>query len=88
MIKTREIFSFLPLINNSVIKHISNHIIEYDQNFSSFIWIIFFRISVIPFILFEYSIKAFESLKYFKPVLSLLLISNYYFASYESLAYK
>ena len=36
----------------------------------------------------EYSIKAFESLLYFKPPLSRLLINNQYFASYLSLAYK
>ena len=42
----------------------------------------------ISFISFEYSIKALESLKCFKPVLSLFLIENWYFASYGSLACK
>ena len=37
---------------------------------------------------FEYSIKTFESFIYFNPALSLLLIGNWYLASYESLAYK
>ena len=32
--------------------------------------------------------KAFESLKYLNPVLSLLLIKNWYLASFGSLAYK
>ena len=32
--------------------------------------------------------KAFGSLKCFNPVLSLLLIKNWYFASYGSFAYK
>ena len=36
----------------------------------------------------ENSIKAFESVKYLKPVLSLLLISNWYFSSDGSLAYE
>ena len=35
-----------------------------------------------------YSIKAFESLKYFKPVLSRLLIKNSYSGSYGPLGYK
>ena len=38
--------------------------------------------------MFEYSIKAFESLKWFIPTLSLLLIKYWYFDSYGSLAYK
>ena len=38
--------------------------------------------------MFEYSIKPFESLKYFNPVLSISLIKNPYFASYGSFAYK
>ena len=36
----------------------------------------------------EYSIKALESLKCFKPVLILMLIKNWYFASYGSLVYQ
>ena len=48
MIKTREMFSFVHLINNSVTiglfffitKHISNHVIKNDQYFSLYIWII------------------------------------------------
>ena len=37
---------------------------------------------------FEYPIKTLEPLKCFKPVLSRLLIKNWCFALYESLAYK
>ena len=37
---------------------------------------------------FEYSNIALGSLKFFDPVLSLLLIKNWYLASYGSLAYK
>ena len=36
---------------------------------------------------FEYSIKALESFKCFKPVLFLMLIKNWYFTSYGSLVY-
>ena len=35
-----------------------------------------------------YSIKALESFKCFNCVLSCLLIKNWYFASYQSLAYN
>ena len=37
---------------------------------------------------FEYWIKALESFKCFKPVLFLMLIRNWYFASYGSLVYQ
>ena len=37
---------------------------------------------------FQYSIKDLESLKYSKPVNFLLLVKNWYFVSYGSLAYK
>ena len=39
---------------------------------------------------FEYSIKALESVKckYFNPVLSCLLVKNWYFASYRYLVYE
>ena len=71
-----------------ITKHISNDFIKYNQYFyllfglysSIFLWI--WSIS------FEYSIRAFKLFKYFKPVLFLLLISNWYFASYGSFAYK
>ena len=36
----------------------------------------------------EYYSKAFESFKYFVPVLSILSISNFNFVSYGSSAYK
>ena len=45
--KTREKFSFLPLINYYywltfyVTKHASNDIIKYNQYFALFIWIVF-----------------------------------------------
>ena len=37
---------------------------------------------------FEYPLQPLESLKCFNPVLSFVLIENWYFASYGSLAYK
>ena len=40
------------------------------------------------FISFKYSIRALQSFKRFKCVPSLLLINNWYFASYRTLAYK
>ena len=50
----REIFSFLPPINNSatielsfsITKHISNHIIKCNQYFPFLIWIVFFNILI------------------------------------------
>ena len=81
-----EIFNFLPLISNLVkiglsffiTKHISNHIIEYNQmKIFRFLFGFYSSISLkMSSISFEYSVKAFESLKYFKPVFSLLVISN------------
>ena len=54
MTKTRELFSFLPLIISSativwcffVAKHISNHIIKYYQYFAFFISIVFINIFI------------------------------------------
>ena len=93
VIKTREIFNFLPLINTSVaigLKFLLRSLsaIMPSNTINSFCFLfglyssIFLQMSPMSF---EYSIKAFESLKYFKPVLSLLLISDWYFALYGSL---
>ena len=76
--KTREIFVFLPLISNSVAIGLSFLLLSISATVSSNIKkknlfglysSIFFKIS---FISFEYSIKAFESFKYFKPILFIL----------------
>ena len=86
--------SFLPLIDNSVTAGLSFLLLSISAIISSKtinIYIsyldssIFLKISSISF---EYSIKALESLKCFKFILSRLLIKNWYFASYGSLAYK
>ena len=77
-------FSFLPLLNNSVItglsffiiKHISSHIIKNNYYFTLLIWVGYFNafINIIHMLLVFN--KRLESLKCFKPVLSLLLIKN------------
>ena len=82
-------FSFLPLINNSVTiglifsvsKNISNYIIKNNQYFSFFIWIII----VIVFINIIHIIRVF--IKSFR-IIERFLNENWYFASYRSLAYK
>ena len=56
--------------------------------FTFHIHVVFFNIFINIVQTFEYLIKALESLKCFKPVLSRLLIKNWYFASYGPLAYK
>ena len=71
-----------------ITKYISNHIIKYNEYFSFLFRLhssIFLKIS---FIWFEYSIKAFESFKYFKPVICLLSMNNWNLALYGSFAYK
>ena len=89
-------FSFLPLINNSVFNGLRVSLINISAIISlktinmlhfsfGLHYSIFFEMSFIPF---EYSIKGLESLKCFKPVLSHLLIKNYNFGSHESLANK
>ena len=61
---------------HSFIKHISSHIIKYDQ-FWSFLFGLYSSILLcISFISFKYSIKALESFKRFKSVLSRFLINN------------
>ena len=70
------------------VKHISNHIIKYDQYFGFYIWILIFNILQTSSISFENSIKALESLKHFMSAPSHLLISNWYFASRRFLAYN
>ena len=89
-------FSFLPLMNNSVTIRLSFLLLSISTivslktiNILRFLFglcsSIFLCISSMSF---DYWIKALESFKCFKLVLSLLLISNWYFASYGSLAYK
>ena len=71
--ETEEIFSFLPLINNSVTmrlrflitKQMNNHIIKSNQYFTFFLCILFCLF--VCFVL----IKTLESFKCFNPVLSL-----------------
>ena len=87
---------FLPLINDEVNIGLSFLLLRISAITSSntinifrflfgFYSSIFLQISSISF---EYLIEDFESFKYFKPVLSLLFITNWYFASYESSGYK
>ena len=87
---------FLPLKNNWVTTGLSFLLLSISAIISSkmihtlrFLFGLYSSIFLyISSISFEYSIKALESLKYFKFVLSLLLIKNRYFSSYGSLAYK
>ena len=96
MIRTSEMFSFLPVVNNSItiiksfllistLAIISSKAIYILRFLFGFYSLIFLRISSISF---EYSIKALESLKCFKSVLSRLIIKNCYFALNGSLACK
>ena len=94
--ETREMFNFLPLINNSVTIELSFLLltisaIVLSKRFS----ILLFKCRLYSSMFlwkssksFEYLLKALESLNYFKPVLSRLLIENWYFVSYRSLAYQ
>ena len=71
IIKTGEIFSFLPLINNSVTvgfkvfttKHINNHIIKNDQYFSLLIWILLFNFFVNIIHVIQVFHKSFRTIK-------------------------
>ena len=89
-------FSFLSLIKNSLtiglrfsLMIISSIISSKTINILLFLFGLYSPIFLwISSVSFEYSIKAFESFKYFNPVLSLLLISNWHFALYRSFAYK
>ena len=95
VIKRREMFNFLHLINSSVIIEfgflllisamISSKTINILRSLSVLHSSIFSWTSCISF---EYSLKALESLKCFNLVLSLLLIKNLCLASYGSLVYK
>ena len=84
MVKTREIFNFHPLINNSVTIGLSFLLLSMSAMISSnatdifrFLYGLYFSISLsVSSISFEYSIKAFKLFKYFKPVLFLFLISR------------
>ena len=81
LIKAREIFNFLPLIKKSVTVPLSFSLLCISAMISSKI------IEIYRFLFGLYSIKVFESFKYFKPVLSLFLIKNWTFASYGSFTY-
>ena len=67
-------------------KHISNHGIKYDQYVKFFIWIVFFNnmFKLSPISL-EYSVKALGLLQCFEPIVSQLLINNWFCGSYGSL---
>ena len=87
--KAREMFTFVCLINNWVTDGLSFLLLSipatklskgindlrflFELNSS-----IILQVSSIPF---DFSIKALETLKWFKPVLSRLLIKNWDFAS-------
>ena len=94
VIKKIEMFNFLPLINNSITTGfrllsliISTIISSKTINilcflpiwYSSIILYYFIIMLLISCISFECSVKTLESLKCFNPVLSLLLIKNWYF---------
>ena len=92
-------FGFLPLINNSVtieliflLLIISVIIASNTINTFRFLFGLYSQIfentNKYSSILFEYSIKTFESFKYFKYLFSHLLIKNLSFALFRSFAYK
>ena len=84
MIKTREMFNFLPRINNSVtiglnyfLLSISAIISSKTINYLCFLFELYSSIFLsISSISFEYSIKTLESFKCFKLALSRLSIKN------------
>ena len=94
VINAIKVFNFLPLINNSVTIGLSFSL-SFQQFrhqkllilYSSLTSVVFLN-NFVNILLFEYSIKALRTLKCLNPVLSLLLIKNWYFASYGSFAYK
>ena len=97
VIKAREMFNFLPLINNSVIIEFSLLVLIISATRSSktinnlhSLSILDLPIFLLTFcIWFEYSIKALGPFNFFLfLVFSLLLIKNWYLASYGSLVYK
>ena len=77
VIKTREIFNFLPLINNSDTIGLNYFLLSISAITSSkTINYLHFLFELYSSISFEYSIKTLESFKCFKPVLSRLSIKN------------
>ena len=86
-------FSFLRLINNSVTTGLSFLLLSIPEIILSntiniFNFLLGFYSSIFlqtSSISCEYSINAFESFKYLNPVLPLLIINNWYFASNGSL---
>ena len=94
VIKTIEMFSFLLLINHSVTTGLSfflsiiSAIISKLSIFFVFTYIVLFNIFInILHIIWVFN-KILGSLKYFNPVLSALLIKNWFFFSSGSFAYK
>ena len=82
-------FNFLPLINNSVTTGLDFLLLMISAIISSkAINVLRFFTYIVFLISSECSKKALGSLKGFNPLLSLLLIKNWYFASYGSFAYK
>ena len=73
--------SFLLLNISTIISSKTINILQFLFGIYSSIF------SSISSISLEYSINTLESFKCFKPVHSLLLVSNLYFSSYRSLAY-
>ena len=71
-----------------ITKHISNHIIKYDQYFAVFIWIMFFNIFINIIHITRVFNKSLRILKCFKLVFWRLLTNNWYFVSYRFLANK
>ena len=59
-------------------KHISNHIVKYNQYFTFFTKLYSTMFSKISFMSFEYLITALESLHCLKPTLSRLLIGIFF----------
>ena len=90
--KAREMLYVLPLLNNSVIIRWSFLLVSIlaiiSLNAIVILGFLFGLYSSMSFIWFEYSIKTLELLQFFNPILSCLLVNNWYFASYESLAYR
>ena len=63
MIKIREIFSFLPLIDNSVTMGLRFDINKYNQYFAFFIWVAIINVFINIIHIIQDSVKALESLQ-------------------------
>ena len=86
--KNKRNISFLPLINSSLTSNLfsfsllcTSAIISKTMNhFSFFVWVVFFNIFINIIYIIRVFNKRFRIIKCFKPVLSCLLIRNWYFA--------